>query len=64
MDRVLSKEDELFAKKDFDGAERLLKYWYDEAERNGDATGEFQLANELMGLYRKLGRGPEAIAAA
>lgn len=60
--RILDKLDEFFGKNDYAGAERLLLYWVEEAGLGQDARGEFQLRNELMGLYRKLGKKEEAIA--
>lgn len=62
--RVAYKLDELMARKDFSAAERLLKYWLGEAEKNDDEQGVFMLLNELMGYYRKTGRKYEAYEAA
>ena len=59
--RVIEKLDEFLGRNDYAGAERLLLYWLTEAEQGRDARGEFQLRNELMGLYRKLGRKEEAL---
>ncbi len=59
--RILDKLDDFLSKNDYAGAERLLLYWVDEAGLGHDARGEFQLRNELMGLYRKLGRKEEAM---
>lgn len=58
--RVLDKLDEFLGHNDYVGAERLLLYWVEEAQQGVDLRGEFQLRNELMGLYRKLGKETEA----
>lgn len=54
--RILEKLDEMLARNDYNSAERLLLYWVKEAELGHDLRGEFQMRNELMGLYRKLGK--------
>ena len=60
--RVIEKLDEYLGHNDYAGAERHLKYWEAEARQGNDLRGEFSLAEELMGLYRKLGRREEAIS--
>mgnify|MGYP002855519153 CR=1 FL=1 len=62
--RVLEKVDDYLGRNDYDGAERTLLYWLGEARRGGDGRGELSVRNELMGLYRKQGRGEEAVAQA
>lgn len=62
--RVLEKLDKLLAQKDFDGAEQHLAYWLGDAEAIGDMCGMLTVVNEQIGLYRKLGRENEALAAA
>lgn len=64
VDRIMKKEDELFAQKDFAGVERLLAFWLSEAETNGDLQGAFQMQNERMGFYRKMGEEAKAVDAA
>lgn len=64
VSRIIEKEDSLLAAKDWDGAERLLKYWEKEAEEGRDGSGLFVIMNELMGLYRKTGRKEKAENAA
>ena len=59
--RILEKLDECLNRNDYTSAERLLLYWLEEATLGQDLRGEFQLRNELMGLYRKLGRKAEAL---
>ena len=60
--RVITKLDEYLGHNDYAGAERHLKYWEAEAKAGNDLRGEFTLSEELMGLYRKLGRREEAIS--
>ena len=60
--RVIEKLDSYFAKNDLAGAERHLRYWEKEAIEGGDDRGCYTVRNELMGLYRKLGRRDEALA--
>ena len=59
-DRILSKLDSYFAKNDYAGAEKHLKYWLDEAMISGDERGTVQICNELIGLSRKLGKREQA----
>ena len=59
--RILEKADAFFGRNDYQGAERLFLYWLEEARLGKDLRGEFQIRNELMGLYRKLGRRSEAL---
>ena len=62
MDRIIGKLDRLYEADDTAGAERLLLYWYEEAKAENDERGMLSLSCELMGLYRKCGRGKEALA--
>ena len=64
VDRILSKLDEYLHKNDYVSAERHLVYWLDEATKAGDVHAELPICNELMGLYRKLGREDDAIGCA
>lgn len=64
IDRILLKLDEYLHKNDYASAERHLCYWRTEASGAGDLQTEVLVCNELMGLYRKLGREKEAIATA
>ncbi|MBQ9805782.1 MAG: tetratricopeptide repeat protein [Clostridia bacterium] len=61
-DRILSKLDEYLHKNDYNSAERHLVYWLAEAINEGDTRAELLVRNELMGLYRKLGKEDEALA--
>lgn len=60
-DRILTRLDEYLNKNDYASAERHLLYWLSEAERGRDVRMELLVRNELMGLYRKLGREREAL---
>ena len=64
MMRVIDKLEEYCGREDYEGAERHLKYWLDEAIASGDIRGQFGVENERMGYYRKQGRKDEAIACA
>ena len=59
--RIREKLDALEAAGDTEGAARLLNYWIAEAQFIGDRTGEALLENEFVGMYRKAGRGAEAL---
>ncbi len=54
-ERILLKLDFYFAKNDYDGAERHLKYWLDEAISSNDNRTKLLICNELIGLSRKVG---------
>ena len=60
-ERILAKLDEHLHKNDYASAERHLLYWLGESSGAGDIRTELLIRNELMGLYRKLGRENEAI---
>lgn len=55
VSRVIFKLDEFLNKNDYESAERLLKYWLDEARAGNDSAGMLSVLNEQVGLYRKLG---------
>ncbi len=61
--RIIEKLDEYLGRNDYGSAERHLKYWKNEAEKNGDRRGWLSVVNEQIGLYRKLGKEAEALAA-
>ena len=54
-DRVLDKLDSFLKSNDYESATRLLNYWLSEDEYTSDNHGKLLIANELMGLTRKLG---------
>ena len=64
VDRIISKLDSYLGKNDYPSAERHILYWLSEAESGQDFRTELLMRNELMGLYRKLGRREEALSAA
>ena len=59
--RILSKLDDLFSKNDYDGAEKHILYWLQEAKCSNNKSIMLLLQNELCGLYRKLRRESDAI---
>lgn len=63
-DRILSRLDEYLGRNDYTSAEKHLLYWLSEAEAARDGRAELLVRNELMGLFRKLGREADAIGAA
>ncbi len=64
LDRVISRLDEYLHKNDYTGAERHLLYWLSEAQSIRDEKAELAIRNELMGLYRKLGKREQAVECA
>jgi tetratricopeptide (TPR) repeat protein len=60
-DRILNKLDEHLNKNDYASAESHLIYWLSEAEASSDHRTELLIRNELMGLYRKLGKKDAAL---
>ncbi len=63
-ERILAKLDEYLSKDDYSAAERHLLYWLDEANNGRDIRGCLLIRNEMMGLYRKLGRKDKALECA
>ena len=62
--RILAKLDSYLHENDYAAAERHLLYWLSEAEEAHEFQTRLTLQNELMGLYRKLGREQNALACA
>ena len=58
--RIIEKMDEYMSKRDYEGAERHLLYWLEEAKLGHDKRGELMLRNELVGHYRKVGNKEKA----
>ena len=52
--RILMILDKYLEKKDYDGAEKHLLHWLQEAYNANDDRMQLLLLNELIGLYRKL----------
>lgn len=61
LDRILGKLDEYLHRNDYTAAERHLRFWLEETQAAGDPSTELTVRNELMGLYRKLGRREQAV---
>ena len=53
--RVIRKLDDYMSRHDYDGAERHLLFWLEEAKLAHDERGELLVRNELIGHYRKVG---------
>ena len=64
VSRVIEKLDEHLNRDDYESALRHLLYWESEAEFLSDDRGLLTINCELMGLYRKISKKDEAIAAA
>ena len=53
--RIVEKMNEYMSHRDYDGAERHLLYWLQEAKLGNDLRGQLLIENELIGHYRKVG---------
>ena len=51
--RIIQKMNEYMSHRDYEGAERHLKYWLEEAILGYDKGGELMIRNELIGHFRK-----------
>ena len=51
--RIIQKMDEYMSQRDYEGAERHLLYWLEEAKLGQDLKGQLMICNELTGHYRK-----------
>ena len=60
--RVIEKLDDYMSRRDYEGAERHLLFWLDEARALGDTRGELMVCNELVGHFRKTGNEAQALA--
>ena len=61
--RIIEKLDAYLSEKDYDSAERHLRYWLSEADACRDMRGKLTVLNEQIGLYRKTGKEAECISA-
>ena len=61
--RIIDKLDLYLSKNNHTEAERHLQYWLTEADTGHDMRGKLTILNEQIGLYRKLGKGPECLTA-
>lgn len=64
INRIIEKLDGYLGKDDYSAAEKHLLYWLSEAENSGDFRAVLLMRNELMGLYRKLGKKEDALCCA
>ena len=62
--RIRQKVDDYMSRRDYDGVERHLKYWLEEANMVGDLRGALMIRNEMIGHYRKVGDRDHAIESA
>lgn len=62
--RIIQKMNEYMSHRDYQGAERHLKYWLEEAKLGHDKGGELMIRNELVGHYRKTGEKENAFESA
>ena len=58
--RIIEKMDDYMSRLDYDGAERHLLYWLEEARLGNDLRGMLTIQNELIGHYRKVFKREEA----
>ena len=64
VEKIINKLDGYLHKNDYGSAERHLVYWLSEAEATSDLRLRLTVLNELMGLYRKLGKKESALQTA
>ena len=60
--RIIEKLDDYMSRRDYEGAERHLLFWLEEARALGDKRGELMVRNELVGHFRKTGNKEQAFA--
>jgi tetratricopeptide (TPR) repeat protein len=60
-ERILNKLDSYLQANDYEGAERHLLYWEQEALTTHSTSLLLLIQNELIGLYRKLGKESECL---
>lgn len=53
VERIIEKEDEFLSRNDLASAEKLLRYWLDEAKALNDKRGELVVTSELTGFSEK-----------
>lgn len=59
--RIIQKMDDYMSRRDYEGAERHLLYWLEEAKLGHDHKGRLMICNELTGHYRKMNNKEKAI---
>ncbi|MBO4235451.1 MAG: tetratricopeptide repeat protein [Firmicutes bacterium] len=62
--RIREKVDDYMSRRDYDGVERHLKYWLEEAKMIDDLRGQLMIRNEMVGHYRKVGNKEGAFESA
>lgn len=62
--RIIDKMNEYMSRRDYNGAERHLLYWLEEARLGHDKKGELLIQNELVGHFRKTGNKEKAFLSA
>lgn len=62
-EKILRELDTFLSKNDYDSAEDHLLSGLDAAVKEDDISLQIPILNELMGLYRKMGKREEALAA-
>ena len=60
--RIIQRLNEFMADRDYNGAERHLLYWLEEAKLGHDLRGQLLIRNELIGHYRKTGDKDKSLA--
>ena len=58
--RIIEKINDYMSRRDYNGVERHLSYWLEEAKLGGDKKGELMIRNEFVGHYRKTGNKEKA----
>lgn len=61
IEKIIEKLDACFSRNDYASAEKLLLSCLEHGENASDTRVIFFVQNELMGLYRKLGRRDDAL---
>lgn len=62
--QVIEELDQILAKNQTEEAEKHLEYWLSKARKGNDRSGELTVLNEMMGLYRSMGKESEGLQAA
>lgn len=62
--RIIQKMNEYMSRRDYEGAQRHLLYWLEEAKLGFDKRGELLIRNELVGHFRKTGNKQGAFESA
>ena len=60
LQRVIDRLDSYMSRRDYEGAEKHLLYWLQEAVRGHDQRGQLMVCNELIGYCRKTNQRDKA----